>query len=44
MKFKDYISIYDNDVEPSTGMSDHMQDCALINRQDEEDTSEEAKG
>lgn len=39
-----YIRLYEDDVEPSTGMSDHQLDCALINRQDEEDTEEEAKG
>lgn len=44
MKLKDYISIYDNEVEPSTGRGDHLIDCTLINKQDEEDTSEEAMG
>lgn len=41
---KDFAFLYDDDVEPSTGMSDHLIDCALVNKQDEEDTSEEAMG
>ena len=44
MKLKEYISIYDDEVKPSNGETDHQLDCALINRQDEEDTDEEAKG
>ena len=36
--------IYEDDVKPSTGMTDHMLDCQMINSQDEEDTDEEAKG
>ncbi len=41
---KDKTGIFENDVEPSTGIHDHQIDCCLINRQDEEDTYEEARG
>lgn len=41
---KDFAFLYDDDVEPSTGRGDHLIDCTLINKQDEEDTSEEAMG
>ncbi len=44
MKLKDYISIYDNEVEPSTGKADHDIDSTLINKQDAEDTAGEAMG
>ena len=41
---KEFINIFEDDVEPSTGINDHQLDCRLINRQDEEDTDEEARG
>lgn len=41
---KEYINIFEDEVEPSSGIKDHQIDSTLINRQDEEDTDEEARG
>lgn len=41
---KAYAFMFDDDVAPSTGKGDHLIDCTLINKQDEEDTNEEAMG
>lgn len=41
---RDKKGIYENEVEPSTGASDHQIDLTLINKQDTVDTEEEARG
>ena len=41
---KEKERIFENDVEPSTEMHDHQMDCALINRDEEVDSEEEAQG
>jgi len=44
MKLKEYISIYENEVEPSTNKADYDIDLTLINTQDAEDSAGEAMG
>ena len=41
---KDKKGIFENEVEPSTNMNDHMIDCHMINRDEEEETTGEAMG
>lgn len=41
---KEKERIFENDVEPSTEMNDHMIDCHMINRQDEAEERSEAEG
>lgn len=35
---------YENEVEPSTGINDHMIDCHMISRDEEVENNEEAQG
>ena len=42
---KDKKGIFENEIENvSTGMYDHMLDCHMIDRDEEEETNEEAQG
>lgn len=41
---RDKFGLFENEVEPSTGISDHAEDCKLIDRSEEEDTEGEAMG
>lgn len=42
---KDKRGIFENEIdEVSTEMTDHMIDCHMISRDEEEDTGEEARG
>ncbi len=42
---RDKKGIFENEIaEISTEMTDHMVDCHMISRDEEEDTGEEARG
>ena len=41
---KDKFGLFENEVEPSTRLSDHAADCKMIDRSEEENTEEEAEG
>ena len=41
---RDKFGLFENEVEPSTGISDHAEDCKLIDRSEEENTEGEAEG
>lgn len=42
---RDKKGIFENEIaEISTEMTDHMVDCYMISRDEEEDTGEEARG